>query len=70
LPDASVAVAVAVTVEDPFAAIEVGVTRRLMDAASPVWTIVAYPETLGDTDASVAVIITGCTVFELVMVAV
>jgi hypothetical protein len=67
-PSASVTVAVAVLVDDPFATID--------DGTSPTTTLlavcvsVACPETCGEAELSVAVIVGAPIVVELVIVAV
>ena len=67
---ASVTVAVAVEVETPSATIDAGETATLTAVAGPgVCVSVALPEAGGDV-ASLAVIVTWCAVFELVIVAV
>ena len=64
-------VAVAVLVEVPLAAIEAGANDTVTLAAGPaVCVSVACPETLGETELSVAVILTWWAVAELVIVAV
>jgi hypothetical protein len=69
-PPASVMVAVAVVVELPFATITEGESATATLAALPtVWFSVACPDTLGETELSVAVIVTWWTVVELVTVA-
>ena len=67
----SVIFAVAVLVDVPLAMIELGdsVTATL-EAGPAVWVSVACPETLGETELSVAVIVADPTVVELVIVAV
>jgi hypothetical protein len=70
-PSASVTVAVAVEVDDPFATIDGGTNPTLTLVAGPgVWVNVACPLPCGETELSVAVIVTGCAVVELVIVAV
>ena len=71
LPNASVTVAVAVLVDDPFATIDDGASpTTTLDAGPGVWVKVAWPETCGETELSVAVIVTACAAVELVIVAV
>jgi hypothetical protein len=70
-PSASVTVAVAVLVEDPFATIDDGASPTTTLVAGPtVCAKVAWPLTLGETELSVAVIVGDPTVVELVTVAV
>jgi hypothetical protein len=70
-PSASVTVAVAVDVDDPFATIDDGTNPTITPVAGPtVCTNVPCPETCGETELSVAVIVGDPTVVELVIVAV
>ena len=68
---ASVTVAVAVLVDDPFATIDDGTNPTVTPVAGPtVCTSVAWPEMCGETELSVAVLVGDPTVVELVIVAV
>ena len=71
MPFASVTVAVAVACELSVATIDDGASDTLTLVAGPgVWVSVACPVTLGETELSVAVIVTAWTTVELVIVAV
>jgi hypothetical protein len=62
---------VAVEVDDPFATIDGGTNPTLTLVAGPgAWVKVACPETCGEAELSVAVIVGAPIVVELVIVAV
>ena len=70
MPFASVTVAVAVLVELPFATIELGANPTTTLVVGPgVCVNVACPVTCGETELSVAVIVTDPATIELVTVA-